>query len=165
MRVFLIAAISADGFIARDENQLSTTWTSKEDHKFFSDMTKEAGVIVMGGTTYRTVNRPLPGRRNIIYSHQKIEQEGVETTQEAPDKLLARLEREGCKAVAICGGQSIYDMFLEAGLVQELYLTIEPQLFGAGIPLVKSPMTQQLELIEQSKLNEDTLLMHYKVVK
>lgn len=165
MNVYIIAALTADGFIGLDEDHLATTWTSKEDKKHFTDLTKESGVVVMGGNTYRTINRALPGRKTIVYSRHTIEDEGVETTQEPPDKLLARLEREGFPSVAIIGGQSIYDLFLEAGLVDDLYLTIEPLLFGTGIPLVKSRMTIKLELMDQSKLNDDTLLMHYKVVK
>ncbi len=165
MNVYVIAALSADGFIARDEEHLSTTWTSKEDKEHFAEMTKASKVVVMGGNTYRTIGRALPGRRTIVYTHQPIDQSGVETTQESPDKLLAQLEREGYESVAICGGQAIYDMFMNAGVVDDLYLTIEPVLFGTGIPLIKSKLTANLHLKEQMKLNKDTLLMHYEVVK
>jgi len=165
MQVYIIAAQTADGFIGLDDEHLSTKWTSKEDKQHFSELTTKSGVVIMGGNTYRTINRALPGRRTIVYTRQKIEQQGVESTQEAPDKLLARLEREGCTSVAICGGQSIYDMFLEAKLVDELYITVEPILFGDGMPLIKSRMTIELRLKEQRKLNDDTLLLHYEVVK
>jgi len=166
MHVYIIAAQTADGFIGLDEDHLSTKWTSKEDKHHFSELTTKSGVVIMGGNTYRTINRALPGRRTIVYTRQKLTPAGgVEATQELPDKLLARLEREGCTSVAICGGQSIYDMFLEAKLVDELYITVEPILFGDGIPLIKSRMTVELRLKEQRKLNDDTLLLHYEVVK
>jgi dihydrofolate reductase len=166
MRVYIIAALTADGFIGMSENHLATTWTSKEDKKHMTEMTKESGVVIMGGNTYRTINRALPGRRSIVYTHQKIEGvDGVEATQDAPDKLIARLEREGYESVAIFGGQSVYDLFLQAGLVDDLYITVEPLLFGEGVPLVKSRMTVELQLKAQQKLNESTLLLHYEVVK
>ena len=165
MKVFMIAALTADGFIGRDATHLATIWTSKEDKQFFTDKTKESGVIVMGANTYRTIGRALPGRRNIVYSPKPIDQEGIEVTEEAPDRLLNRLEKEGCQSVAICGGQTIYDMFLKAKLVDELYLTVEPLFFGEGVSLVKSSMTAQLELLDFEKLSQDTLMLHYKVVK
>lgn len=162
MRVSIIAAISADGFIAREHNELAN-WTSKEDKKMFVTLTKRAGVMVMGGATYRTIGRALPGRRNIVYSRQKIAQEGIETTQEAPEMLLARLEKEGFDEVAICGGSAIYDMFLSAGLVTDVYLTIEPLLFGAGIPLARSSLQTRMRLQETRQLTPDVLFVHYSV--
>jgi len=48
MKVFIIAAISTDGFIAKDPNEPSTAWTSLADKKHFGEITKRAGVIVMG---------------------------------------------------------------------------------------------------------------------
>lgn len=160
MKVFIIAAVSVDGFIARHTDELAN-WTSKEDKKLFVTLTKRAGVMVMGGTTYRTIGQPLPGRRNIVYSRQAINTEGVEVTQETPEALIARLKAEGYNEVAICGGRSIYSMFLDAGLVDELYLTVEPVLFGTGIPL--SDTAANLHLLDSEQLNENTLLLHYEV--
>jgi dihydrofolate reductase len=55
MKTFIIAALTADGFIAKGSDHLSVEWTSKEDRKFFSDRTKKAGVVVMGLNTYKTI--------------------------------------------------------------------------------------------------------------
>ena len=162
MKVSIVAAVSADGFIARNDHELAD-WSSKEDKKVFVELTKRAGVMIMGGNTYRTIGRALPGRRNIVYSRQAILQDGIETTQEAPAALLERLAREGYAEVAICGGRAIYDMFLQAGLVTDLYLTLEPTLFGVGITLAAASLHVTLRLAESTKLNDDTLLLHYEV--
>lgn len=165
MKVFIIAAMSANGFIARHREDLSTDWTSKEDRKLFVQLTKQAGVMVMGGATYRTIGRPLPGRRNIVYSRSPIDQEGVETTSETPAELVKRLASEGHTQLAVCGGAAIYDMFLQAGVVTELYLTIEPILFAAGIPLLKGGTDKDLQLLEYKQLNDNAILVHYEVKK
>ena len=164
MNVFLIAAISADGFIARDANQ-PANWTSKEDKKVFVELTKRAGVMIMGRNTYETIGRALPGRRNIVYTSEPINTPDIETTTEQPADLLSRLENEGHKEVAICGGQIVYDAFLSSGLVNELFLTLEPKLFGSGLSVAKSPLDYGLKLLELKKLNDDTLLLHYKVME
>lgn len=167
MKVFIIAAQSADGFIGLDTNHRSLDWRSKADAKFFIERTKEAGVIVMGSATYNTfkIRRNPPGRRLIVMSShpESIEGEGVEVTSESPVELLERLEREGAHEVAISGGATIYKLFLDNNLVDELYLTIEPVLFGTGIPLFKGEVRARLSLIENRNLSEDTILLHYKL--
>jgi len=163
MKVFIIAAITANGYIAHEAEEISTDWTSKEDKKLFVELTKKAGVFVMGSTTFKTIGRALPGRRNIVYSRSPVEVEGVETTTESPTELVARLEREGHTELAVCGGASIYDMFLQAGVVDELYLTIEPILFAGGIPLLKHGADKKLALLDHKPLNDHTLLVHYEV--
>lgn len=171
MTTFIIAAISADGFIAKDLAQSSITWRSKGDRRFFIDRTKEAGLAIMGLNTARTSKRPLPGRRNIIYADNREqlphwkEYEEWEVTQEAPRDLLSRLEGEGHREAAICGGSTIYTLFLKAGLVDKLYLSVEPWLFGQGIPLLKESIDQQLELLSSQKLGDQTILLEYNVLK
>lgn len=162
MKISLIAAVSADGFIAREHNEFAG-WSSSEDKKVFVELTKRAGVMVMGSTTYKTIGKALPGRRNIVYTRGTIEQEGIETTAEAPEDLLKRLEQDGFEEVAIIGGATIYDMFLRAGLVTDVYLTIEPVLFGAGISLAADGLDVCMHVKETKMLNDDTILMHYEV--
>lgn len=164
MNVFIIAALSADGFIAKSKEH-PANWTSKEDKAKFVELTKKAGVMVMGRTTFDTIGKALPGRRTIVYTNSNRNIEGVESTSESPKALLGRLEREGHNQVAIVGGQSIYDLFYASGLVDELYLTIEPVIFGNGIKLFKSDIGGNISLLQEEKLNDDTLFLHYKVEK
>lgn len=166
MKVFLVAAITADGFIGRDSGHLAD-WTSPEDKKLFVRLTKEAGTMVMGSKTFATIGRALPGRKTIVYTSNPdaVAQEGVEPTSEAPAELVARLEGEGVTALAICGGASIYGQFMKAGVVTELYLTIEPLLFGTGVPLFSDELDCQLSLLNLEKLNEHSVLLHYAVQK
>ncbi len=165
MQIFIIAALTADGFIAKNKDQISTDWTSKEDKKFFSERTKQAGAIVFGYNTYKTIGKPLPNRLNIVYSNKEEKINGVEVTQKEPKDLLRDLEARGFKEVAICGGATIYTMFMEAGVVDKLYLTIEPVLFGSGMTLFNKKFDRKLKLISMSKLGEGTILLEYNVIK
>lgn len=160
---FIIAAISADGYIAERADQVSTSWTSAEDKTFFSERTKQAGVVVMGATTFKTIGRALPGRHMIVYSTSPIEAEGVETTTAEPMALLADLEQRGFKEIAICGGASIYTQFMKAGAVQTLYLTVHPVVFGAGIPLFTEPLRRNLVLTKTTPLSPSVLLLEYSI--
>ncbi|HIC77319.1 MAG TPA: dihydrofolate reductase [Candidatus Dadabacteria bacterium] len=162
MKTFLIAALSADGFIAKDSGHLAD-WTSKEDKKFFMEITKKVGVIIMGQNTYETIGKPLPDRLNIVYSYDK-KYEGVEVTQKNPKELLEDLEKRGYREVVIGGGSQIYTMFMEKGLVDTLYLSVEPVIFGKGLTLFNKELDIKLELEKELKLGEKTILLEYTVI-
>jgi dihydrofolate reductase len=165
MKVFIIAVMSLDGFIARSEDEKSFDWTSKEDKEFFIERTKKARVVVFGAKTYETIGKPLNDRLNIVYSKTK-KFEGVEMTDKAPKELIKDLESRGFSEVAVCGGASIYTLFMKAGVVDEIYLTIEPVIFGQGIKLFNEKLDFKLELLESKILNsQGSLLLWYKVIK
>ena len=192
MKTFLIVATTLDGFIGRDNQDLSTRWTSKEDAAWFSQRTKQAGVCVMGRKTYETFNRPLPDRVVIVQTQDpeafktKQARQGVEVellqagspvetllsrsktqvwaTDLKLDHLHQLLDSNGLKELAICGGSSIYTQWLKAGLVDEFYLTVEPVLFGKGVKLLSEPLDVKLELVSEKKLNErGTRLVEFRV--
>lgn len=169
MKVFIIAALTADGFIARNPGQSTLTWRSQGDRQFFIAKTKEARVAVMGLNTAKTSKRPMPDRLNIIYANSKEELphwkefEGWEVTQKDPLALIAELKERGYEQVAICGGVTIYTMFMQAGVVNTLYLTVEPVLFGQGMNLFNKELDAKLNLVKSEKLGEDSMLLEYGV--
>ena len=164
MKTFLIVALTADGVIGKDSGHRSLNWRSDADSKFFIQKTKEAGVVVMGKNTFETMKRPMPNRLHYVYSNEKMEGEGVETTTKNPAELLQDIEKLGYREGAICGGATICTMFMKAGLIATLYLTIEPRLFGEGVRLLTEDLDVELKL-EAIEQVEDTVILEYKVKK
>jgi dihydrofolate reductase len=168
MKTILVAAMTANGYIAEEEAQSSLDWTSKEDTKFFIEKTKEVGVLIMGRRTYETIGRPLPGRLMIVMSRTPADfpsQPGVlEFTTAEPTEILRKLEERGYGQVVIAGGASVYSAFLSLGLVDELYLTVEPVLFGKGVPFAKDFARVNLELLDAKPLGSRAVLLHYKKI-
>jgi dihydrofolate reductase len=164
MKVFIIAALTADGFIGRNADHLAD-WSGAEDKKVFAKLTKEAKVMVMGSKTFDTIGRPLPERHTIVYTSNpsRFKDVGVGTTSEDPAQLVKRLAGEGYEQIAVCGGASIYSLFMNAGIVDELYLTVVPKLFGTGVALFKDTLDKDLSLVSIQKLDGNTLLAHYTV--
>lgn len=165
MKVIALASVSADGFIAQSENQSSLDWNEKADTQFFVSKTKEVGVVIMGRKTWETIGRPLKGRRLIVMtrSHQDG-LEGVEFTAESPADLLSRLGKEGVDEVVVAGGGQVYSLFFEARLVDELFLTMAPVVFGSGVPFLALTNAIQLKRIESKPLGEHSVLNQYHVV-
>jgi len=167
MQTFIIAALSADGYIAKDAQHSPFNWTSKADKKRFIEITKKAGAIVVGSNTYKTFPGPLKERLNIVYSRGGAHFEGkegqIEITQDDPAKLLRSLEARGFTEVAICGGSAIYTMFMKAKVVDRIYLTVEPILFGSGLRLFNEDMLFHLKLISSAESESGALLLEYSV--
>ena len=164
MTTFIIAALTADGFIGKSSSHLAD-WTSKEDKTFFSEKSKKAGVVVVGYNTFQTIGKPLPERVNVVYAPKGTTIKGVEVTQKEPKELIEDLESRGFTEVVIAGGAQIYTMFMQSGLVDTLYLTIEPIIFGSGINLFNAEIEYNLQLESEKKLNDDTILLEYSVIK
>lgn len=169
MKVFIIAALTLDGFIAKNPGHSPLSWRSQGDRQFFIAKTKEARVVVMGLNTAKTSKKPMPERLNIIYATSKEELphwkefEGWEVTQKDPASLIQELGERGYGEVAICGGSTIYTMFMQAGVVDTLYLTIEPVLFGQGMTLFNKELEKKLTLVKSEKLGDHSLLLEYGV--
>ena len=133
MRVLILAAITVDGKIARGDAEF-TGWSSREDKRLFARTSREAGVVVIGRRTFETLPAPLPGRINVVLSHERPAtlSDGVEYTAEPPEQVIASLEQRGFSTVVIGGGASVYRAFLVAKLVDEIWLTVEPLAFVPG---------------------------------
>lgn len=172
MEPFILAAQTVDGYIAKDKTH-SATWTSKEDKQRFVELTKDAGVVVMGSTTFKTLPKPLKNRLNVIYSNS-IKQSDIVFDPERPclvtslhpKDLIKELQDRGYTKVAICGGAEIYSLFLESGLVKKIYLTIEPVLFGTGISLFKRQFEHliNLKLDAQNVTEKGTVFLDYSIL-
>src|ERR1700741_5465494 len=156
MNIILIAALTADGFIGRTSGH-TADWTSKEDKQLFVKVTKQAGTIVMGSKALQSIGRALPERRMIVLTSRPADYdvENVEFTAESPTGLVSRLVTEGVTELAVCGGAQVYRAFMNADLVGELYLTVEPVLFGTGVTLFAGELETNLQLKQTQKLNEN----------
>lgn len=171
MKIILIAAITLDGKIGQFNNQPSFAWTSKEDKKWFGKASRQYPTLVMGRKTFATFKKPLKHRRLIVLTSQPSLYSGLakpgqlEFTNLSPKALTTKLEKEGVKSILLSGGSKVYSHWLNQGLVDELWLTLEPQVFGRGVPLVEAKLAPlNLKLKKLEKLSQDTLLLRYKVM-
>lgn len=168
--MILLMAITLDGMIGRDSEHLSLDWTCKEDKKLFVSMTKEAGVMIMGRKTYATIGRPLPGRLIKVMTHDTSKFESipdqVEFTDRSPEEIAKELESRGFEKCILAGGATINGLFLNTGLIDEVVVTVEPKIFGQGVPLFNGVVQDaDLELLDSQMLNANTIKLHYQVVR
>lgn len=69
------------------------------------------------------------------------------------------------KNVAVLGGGAVYRFMLENGLLDEIFVTIEPLIFGRGKEMfIGGTKISRLRLLSIKKLNlAGSILLHYKV--
>lgn len=162
------AAITLDGKIAKHKKHFSD-WTSKEDKKIFQKELAKADVVIVGINTYVTAKKPLSKRNCIVLTHSV-----KNTLQKMPNILFCNpkgkhpkeiIKEKGYKNIAIIGGSETYGFALEQGMLDELHLTIEPVMFGKGIPLIaREVKDKQFKLQSIRRLNpRGTLYAVYEV--
>jgi len=163
--------ISVNGYIAKEDGD--SEWTSKEDLNGFYEQSKNAGNIIMGGNTYLAASKsgyfPFPDALNVVVSHQQMENkwgDKVLTTDKSPKEIIKMLEQKGFTVALLAGGGQLNTSFVKENLIDEIYLDVEPLVFGKGIKVfAEGDFEAELELLETKKLNPNTVQLHYKILK
>lgn len=115
--ISLIVAASTNNAIGKNGQLL---WHLPNDLKYFKNTTWGMPVI-MGRKTFESVNKPLPGRYNIVITKQEAwSAENVETAKDLSEALQKAADTN-CKEIFIIGGGEIYNQSIE--LADKLYMT------------------------------------------
>ncbi|MFI5240189.1 MAG: dihydrofolate reductase family protein [Candidatus Saccharimonadia bacterium] len=168
MKASLICATSLDGFIQAD-NSHSLDWSSRADKNWFANETKRSGVVIMGSTTFSSFNGSiLKDRYNVVMtrrpeSFSEFEQDKVWATALTPVEILEKLEQKGFTSADLIGGSVANRLFLEANCIEDIWLSITPYYFGAGIPLFDGTPKVELNLIETRPLGTEEILVHLRI--
>lgn len=172
MKTILYMAMTVNGKIAGADDD--TSWTSKEDWDGFRAMCKKTGNAVIGRRTYEVVKKEgtqLGDILTIVLTRNPtlLSKKSLHTifTDKHPRDVIAMLEKKDYKEALICGGGILNSAFLKEGLIDELYIDIEPLILGRGIPLfADGDFEARLKLLEVKTLtNHQTIQLHYKVIK
>lgn len=117
MYISLIVAAADNNAIGKN-NQL--LWHLPNDLKFFKNTTWGMPVI-MGRKTFESVNKPLPGRFNIVITSQPAWKADNVWAAKNLDNALEQAAATNCKEVFIAGGGEIYKQAIAAA--SKIYLT------------------------------------------
>ncbi len=117
MIISLLVAAAENNAIGKN-NQL--LWSLPNDMRFFKNTTWGMAVI-MGRKTYESVDKPLPGRFNIVITRQAgWKAEGVIVAGDLQNALLKAAETN-CNEVFVIGGGEIYKWAID--IADRIYIT------------------------------------------
>jgi dihydrofolate reductase len=117
----LVAALTHERVIGRGTQ---IPWHYPEDMKHFRTVTK-GQALIMGRTTFESIGKPLPGRRNIVVSRKPgLAIEGCEVAGSLEQAIA--LARTTDPAPCVIGGAQIYEAALPHASRLELTYVHEP---------------------------------------
>jgi dihydrofolate reductase len=174
MKTILIFVSSLDGKVTKWGEPNVRLWSSHQDQDYYKKVWNESRLIVMGSSTYNadTFN-PSPDHQIIIMTshpdrYKSYEVPGqMEFTNETPVELSSRFATKGHQQMLVVGGPHIATSFLKEQLIDELWLTIEPKIFGTGENFATdAKLDIDLRLIQSEKVNDQgTLITKYAILK
>jgi len=164
MNVILYMAMSANGYIARKNNQ--TPW-SEEEWKSFSEKVKSVKNLVVGRKTFEIMKKNQEFQKignpfTVIVSSKENKNYNFANS---PEKSIEVLKQKGFSEVLVAGGSMLNSSFVQKGLINEIFLDIEPFLFGKGVKLFDdNEFEVKLELLGTKNISKNTIQLHYKVL-
>jgi dihydrofolate reductase len=174
MRVVLVFVSTLNGKITMGDDPEVRHWSSESDQEYYSGIWKDSRLIVMGSNTYR-LNVITPSSSKLIlvmtgrpekYRLKEITGQ-LEFTDKSPSALVAWYGKTSVDRMTVVGGPLVASSFLREKLVDELWLTIEPQLFGRGLNLIADDdLRVRLQLKDVTRVNESgTLITKYSCLR
>jgi dihydrofolate reductase len=173
MKVVLVFVSTLNGKITRGDDPEVRHWSSGSDQDYYMGVWRDSRLVVMGSNTFRmNVITPSTSRLILVmtgrpesYKSKAIAGQ-LEFTDSSPSELVARYGKTSDR-MTVVGGPLVASAFLRENLVDELWLTIEPQLFGRGLNLIADDDLQvRLQLKELTRVNEaGTLITKYSCLR
>jgi riboflavin biosynthesis pyrimidine reductase len=85
---------------------------------------------------------------------------------DSPEKAVGALRSMKFKRLLLGGGRRLNSSFLLSGLVNEVWIDIEPFLFGDGIRIIDANnLNVKLKVIGFRRLSRDLVQIRYEIVK
>lgn len=171
MKVVLYMAVSANGLIAKKNDD--TSWISKKEWNSYSLVVRTSGNVVVGSRTYNilTKQHEFSEFKNVVIVVVSRDKNFAPSNHNhfvvrSPQDAISLLSKKGFRTALVAGGGKLNASFMREKLVDEIFLDIEPIVFGKGISLfAESGFESGLKLVETKKLSKNEIQLHYKVVK
>jgi len=175
-KVILLAGVTLDGYLARPDDSLDYLEMTKEGEKDLTTLFASADTVIMGRKTFDvslklgggTYQAPGPKTETFVFSRTQPpgERGGVIFTRQSPAALLKRMRARRGKHILHMGGGELARAFLQADLIDELFLGVVPILLGSGLPLFPAGFPQRdFVLVENRTYSKSQIGLKYRRVR
>ncbi len=160
--------ITANGYIATKDDNVD--WISKESWKSYLNTIRKMDAVIIGRRTYDLMPRKefQKNCHYIVLTHKKPSKSKTSNilfNNRSAKEVLAFLKKNRFKKVCIAGGSKTNASFMKTGLIDEIYLDVEPIILGSGIQLFSpTNFKNNLILLGIKKLNRNTVQLHLKIL-
>jgi dihydrofolate reductase len=168
MKVILYPAVSLDGFIT--QGATDSDWVNEEDDAQYQKEITRTGCVIMGRTTYEQYKADIDGyddRTTFVATSKPLTSahDRIIPVAGSPAEILKEIEARGFTELVLCGGGETNGRFAEAGLIDEIKVSIYPLILGQGIRLFGDyEGGLKLELLSSKQGPEGITQNHYKII-
>jgi dihydrofolate reductase len=179
-KLIYITNTSLDGYI--EDESGSFDWGSPDQvHAFITELLRPIGTFLCGRRLYETMaywDAPVDGyppeHRDFAQIWQKLEKivfsrtlTGVTTRNTRVERdfdreAIRKLKRESKHDISI-GGAELAGLALEADLVDECHLFLNPVIVGGGKPAFRAALRRNLELLETRRFSTGVIHVRYRI--
>lgn len=170
VRVFM--AMSLDGYIAGPNDEIDWLEAGADAEDTFAPFMQSIGAMLMGRRTYDVVaglgdEWPYGDTPVLVATHRDLDasRPTVRAVQGTISEMLDQARAAaGTRDVYLDGGQLIRNA-LDAGLVDDMVVTVIPTVLGAGISLFAgAEKRSRLELLSSRELGGNLVELRYRPV-
>jgi dihydrofolate reductase len=180
---------SLDGYIEDSDGKFDFGFPTPEEHQFFNDMLRPAGLHLYGRRMYETM--AVWETMDFDEQHEGFEdlkEQGIDFQQvwRAADKIVysttldevwtprtelrsefnvdaVRELKQAASSDIVIGGAGLAAAAFAAGLIDEVRTTLFPALVGAGKPAFPTDQKIDVELIDEHRFASGAVHLHYRV--
>lgn len=172
-KVILYIAMSLDGFIAKEDNDISfldIVSIENEDYGY-NDFYQSVDTVIMGRKTYDKIIsliNEFPHKDKLSYILTRQERESTDNIiyyNGDLAELINNIKNDEGKDVFVDGGAEIVRQLIDLKLIDEMYISIIPILLGNGIRLFDQEKESKLKLIDSKHFVSGLVKLHYQILR
>jgi len=140
-RVRLFIATSLDGYMAGPDDD--TSWLFRDGDYGYAAFFAGIDTVLVGRRTYESALAmdpwPYADRRVVVFtrgSDLMVASPDTVATSRSPDQVVTELRAGEGRHLWVVGGAMLVGACLDAGVIDDLIVSIHPILLGGGVPLV-----------------------------
>ena len=174
-RTQFFGAASIDGFIAEPDGGIAWLRVYEDaGRRLYEEFLAGVGALAMGAATYEALieelgSEPWPyeDRPTWVFTHRRQDPpDGADVRFVQGPVAEAHAEMRaaaGDTNVWVVGGGNLLSQFVDAGLLQDLRLTVVPVVLGAGVPLFPKALPGALELQGSTDVGGGLMELRYEL--
>lgn len=168
-KIILGVAVTLDGFIEGPNGEYD--WCFTDQDYGMGEFLKSVDAIFYGRKSYEMMlkaegqgENPFANIKAYVFSNTQTSMSGAEVISGDFVKEVKKLKQQPGKNIWLFGGASLTTSFMNAGLVDELWLAIHPILLGEGKHLFQNISgRRKLTLLQSVPYDTGLLSVKYAV--
>ncbi len=161
-KVILYMAISADGFIAGNNDDVE--WVGDDSWNSYLKFVKSCDIVIVGSRTFGMMEADefVEGVKYLVATQDN----DLDTGDFKKISIQSPSDMPQANKVGVIGGGELNGGLAKMGVIDEAILDVEPVTLGQGKQLFGShDVDLKLKLMTTKKIGESTIQNHYEVVK